>query len=400
MTRRIVLLVGVLGWCAAGSFADDPPAGPDRPPVRAVAFSPDGKRLVAATGNKDRPGAVVAWDVATGQRLWAVPRAAGFTSLSYAPDGGLVAVTDGRPAARLLDAATGKDAGEFGPHGPVVRAVAFLPGTGLLATAADGDILLWDVKTRAVRATLKGHSEGVWSLVPSPTGKWLVSSGDDTTRVWDVAAAVERKDVIRQARGTSYNGVAFVGPDRVIMTNNGAERTVRDIPAGEVVLRFTPGGAYSYEAAAYSPAAGLYAAIDYEAQNVSLSDVAFRSPTPAESDRIGRFVSDFDSDDYAVREAASAGAKAIGWSAEPALRLAMTAGPSPEVRMRAREARRAILGMHRELRTGHTAPVRDLAFAPDGSALATGSEDGTVRLYDPKSGRELARLDPAAAGGP
>jgi WD40 repeat protein len=56
--------------------------------------------------------------------------------------------------------------------------------------------------------------------------------------------------------------------------------------------------------------------------------------------------------------------------------------------------------MHRELRTGHTAPVRDLAFAPDGSALATGSEDGTVRLYDPKSGRELARLDPAAAGGP
>ena len=41
---------------------------------------------------------------------------------------------------------------------------------------------------------------------------------------------------------------------------------------------------------------------------------------------------------------------------------------------------------------GHKGTVRTLAFAPDGATLATGSEDGEVKLWETASGRERATL--------
>src|SRR5437763_7085045 len=38
------------------------------------------------------------------------------------------------------------------------------------------------------------------------------------------------------------------------------------------------------------------------------------------------------------------------------------------------------------LQLGHTAPIKALAFSPDGSTLASGSEDCTIKLWDPQTG--------------
>ncbi len=42
---------------------------------------------------------------------------------------------------------------------------------------------------------------------------------------------------------------------------------------------------------------------------------------------------------------------------------------------------------------GHASGVSDAAFSPDGGALATGSEDETVRLWDVETGDELKRFE-------
>src|SRR5438445_10877491 len=126
-----VALVAPLVLPPPGPAADDPPAKPaSPPPIRAVAFSPDGELLVAAYGANDQPGGVLAWDVDTRKARWQRPGTA-IPSVSFAPDGKSVAVATLRTAALLIESATGKVLGELGPHPADVRSVVHIPGTDL-----------------------------------------------------------------------------------------------------------------------------------------------------------------------------------------------------------------------------------------------------------------------------
>ena len=42
--------------------------------------------------------------------------------------------------------------------------------------------------------------------------------------------------------------------------------------------------------------------------------------------------------------------------------------------------------------SGHATDVRSVAFSPDGRIIASGSDDGTIKLWDTKTGEARARL--------
>jgi WD40 repeat protein len=348
--------------------------------------------LLAAVGHRDQPGVLVAWDTETRNQLWVKRGPRGFSALSFAPEGKTVAVAHGQKTALLLDPATGNDSGEIGPHPVVVRAVAHLPGTDLLATGSDGTIRLWDVKTGKVVKELRGgHPAEVSALVASPDGKWLISTGPDGTHGWDVTAGTELKDAIKHSPFFAWYGVTFIAPNRILFGTNTGTKRVLELPSGKELMRFTNSG--GYDGIAHSSTAGLAAYRWTDAREAAIADLTFRAPGADEQSRIEKLLVAFDDDSYPVRVAASQSMKEIGSVAEPALRAAMMDGASAEVKMRARETRKAILEEPLRALKGHTGRIGPMTFAPNGKVLATGAEDGTVRLWDPHTGKELHRLD-------
>jgi WD40 repeat protein len=394
--------VVILGFLALGSayqtaHSIDPPSIADAPlrplSVRYLSYSPDGKILVAAVGRRDQPGSVIAWDTETRKQLWKYQEKGPFSSPSFAPDGKSLAVAHNKQTALRLDSATGRVLDEIGPHPVVVRAVAYIPGANFFATASDGVIRLWDLKTGKVGQELKGHPAEVNSLVVSPDGKWLVSTGPDTSRIWDLAAGAELKNLLNQRQGIGYYGITFVAPNRVLMSNNGGVQMITELPSGKEVLRFKNEG--GYQESAYSASLGLAAFHWLNDSTVWLTDLTFREPTSVEKEQIAKLIKDFDDDSYEVRTAASTAMRKLGSVTETALRKAMTDGPSAEVRMRARETRKAILDEPIRRIVGHKGSVGPMSFSPDGKVLATGADDGTVRLWNPQTAQELVQLDVA-----
>lgn len=394
IATRFKALIGfaVFAVCFAQSFAGDPPAKNDtllRPvSILSLAFSPDGKMLVAATGEKDQPKSVIAWHTDTWKRCWEHTGGGPYASISFAPDGKTIAAAHSKPTALRLDAATGTAIGEIGPHPKGVRMVIHIPETDLLATGSDGVIRLWDLKTGKVARELRGHLAEVGRLQVSPEGRWLVSIGPDTARAWDLMDGTELKNAIEKRRD-GYDGITFVSANRVLLCDS--LHKIIELPSGKEIIHFKNSGGGA--ASSYSPKAGLLALRWHSDSTVWIADLTFRSPTGVEQPQIDKLLKDFDDDSYEVRVAATAAMRKLGSVAEPALRAATTNGASPEVRIRARETRKTILDEPLRQLKGHTGPVGPMAFSPDGKLLATGAGDGTIRLWDPQTGKEVRCLE-------
>jgi WD40 repeat protein len=152
-------------------------------PVRAVAFSPDGKLLATCCFD----GKVGLWHVAKKQEIKSFKDSDGY-DLCFAPNGKTLAVAGAKVAhVRLWDLDKNKLSVtiEILQGGP---SLAFAPDAKTLATGTDKLVKLWDPTTGKERATLKGHQSSITALAYTRDGK-LLASGDEggTVKLWDVA---------------------------------------------------------------------------------------------------------------------------------------------------------------------------------------------------------------------
>jgi eukaryotic-like serine/threonine-protein kinase len=145
--------VGVVLPNSTNLFVSSGPGSWSRP-AGAMAFSPDGKWLVATRNTLSERGVFVLgiWNVESGEET-AMP-----------------------------------DDPEHHQHTGVISSLAFSPDGRLLATGSmDYSIRLWDFVTRQRVATLQGHLSEVWTLAFSPDGQSLVSGAKDgSVKLWSV----------------------------------------------------------------------------------------------------------------------------------------------------------------------------------------------------------------------
>ena len=162
------------------------PSRDTRGAVTAVAFSPDGERVL--TGSDDNTARL--WDAATGSAVATLEGHTGRVSaVAFSPDGERILTGSDDNTARLWDAATGAAVATLAGHAGRVSAVAFSPdGKRVLTGSADNTARLWDAATEAAVATLAGHTNMSSPPPFSPDGKRvLTASWDKTARLWDAA---------------------------------------------------------------------------------------------------------------------------------------------------------------------------------------------------------------------
>ncbi len=180
--------------------------------VERAVFSPDGKTLLTLGGGSART--VRLWELETGRQIFSVPAGVGLTSLFFLPDGQTFYADD-----NLYNTSDGTPFQNSGIGG------------GTLALSPDGKTFVSGSRTTAelrsantgqLIRSLSGHSDIVRSAAFSGDGKWLVTgSSDNTARVWEVASG--KQVLLLSGNSAQVDSVAF-SPDgtRVLTGSNTA----------------------------------------------------------------------------------------------------------------------------------------------------------------------------------
>jgi RNA polymerase sigma factor (sigma-70 family) len=342
---------------------------------RRAALSPDGKTLAVGPDFPEGPSGIPVrlWDVATGKpgRDLRAPRrlvegsdeaGAGTAARSldgarwhmksrdgraFSPDGRLLVDWAEHPFGRsridhvyVWDVATGRAVTTLtaGPRNGAANA-AFAPDGRTLATAsADGVIRLWEVATWQVRAEFRGHRDRVTAVAFGPDGRLFTGGFDTVVLGWDVRPP---RDAARGTLAEAWEALA----------NSDAKKGFQ--AQGRFLAE--PDKAVEWMATQLTPV---------------------ERPAPA---RVRAWIADLDSDDFAVRERATAELKEHGAVAAAALREVVAKAPSAEARRRAagllREVESGALPP-RQLRALRAVEVLEWIATPEARTLLAGLTKG------------------------
>ena len=154
----------------------------------ALAFSPNGKILACANSlSMSENRNIYLFDGVSGEILRMLPELHGKTiSLEFSPDGKTLASTGWDGTIHLWDPHTGHHIHTFRGY---VGWLSFSPDGRTLVSGGDGIIRFWDTSTKQQRFSVSGHWNSIGALTFSPDSKTLISGGYETPIIhkWDVS---------------------------------------------------------------------------------------------------------------------------------------------------------------------------------------------------------------------
>lgn len=340
--------------------------------IRAAAVGAT-RGLAAGTGNGQ---ALLISSAKEGRRVLCEDPRTSCEAVAFSPDGSRFACGMGQRV-RVLDLGTGQERFEPGAgHPERIRGLAASgDGKRVISGSADGFVVLWDLTGGNVVWSKKdAHQGGVPSAALSRDGARALTGGDDgLVKLWDAATG----ELIRTFDGHagSVRSVAF-SPDGKLAASAGWGG--RGTP-GAVWLWDLTGAAPGREVARGSSAKQAFHAVAFAAGGAWVLS----------GGDDGKLVTWNAATNALVAERPHDG-EVSALAASPDGKRALTATKDGIVRLwdleRLSDPR--VLGGH-----GHAAEVQSVDFSPDGKlGLSTCDLDGTVRIWDLASGRELDRI--------
>lgn len=344
-----------------------------------LALHPDGRHVVTA---HTRDVAIDQWDLRTGARAARVETELGTSAVAFSPDGAWLVTCFNVPeldqrGVVVRAAATLEVKGTIKVVGEYAGTPAFSPdGKRLAFLTAEGPSV-WDTATWKRERVLEGKNPGC--LAFDPAGARLVTGHGKLVKVWDLAsggelAAFDLRDDVQSVAFSPDGSVLAIGCATKVELRRGPSLAPLHPDAA-------PGPALKdLGHLAFSRDGRLVAAI--RSAGLTLWDVA-----------TGALLADVQPDPYANRwnDVAFTGDGALVtndwsgdlqvWTLAPWVREAAPAPAAPAA---------SALQPARVLE-GHLKPVRGLAFSPTTDVLLSGSDDRTVRRWDPTTGAETGR---------
>jgi WD40 repeat protein len=301
--------------------------------VRALAFTPDGRRLVSASDD----GTARVWDTRTGAAAdFARGRWAGGHYLVYSRDGRIVAAAVGEVIV-FRDAASGRELARTEQlHSYPGELPLFSRDGRALLVKTDVGLTVFDTVSGRKLSTIERKTYQNFGMAFSPDGQ-IVAIADGDGHLVEAATGRERLQ-LTQFQDHPINDIRFT-------------------PDGTKVVTLISGPGSSTSGTDVIPAC------IWDARDGRRLAVLKHSQSHGHSGVNG---ADFSPDGRRLATASSDATASI-WD--------------------------VATGQEWIVLRGHSGEVESVAFAPDGRRVVTASRDGTARLWDAGGGREIARLE-------